>query len=236
LAVGSEQSLENIFGAFDTWLGERLSKRIRAGEFELDDEPVRVDSTDGRTIRGLLKKIGTAPRPHDPPSATDLDTRYQTYAAKLKALGGADPARVLGHAIVQCYVHEYESGGPRAFLLALGRRVGLFYPHFQGRTREKRIRPSVPLLDMIVRACVPSKEAVPLEEFLATLWERFGLIVGGRRSDAWDDATYLARHGIALEYEDLAANTEALVDELALMGLARRYPDDVTFVGDGHAI
>ena len=34
-------------------------------------------------------------------------------------------------------------------------------------------------------------------------------------------------------FRSLVGNTEALIDELAAMGLARRYPDAVAFVGDG---
>jgi hypothetical protein len=235
MAVASEKSLDEIFASFEKWLGTRLAKRIRGGKLLVDDEPLIAESTDGRSIRAVLRRFGVAKREHGAPSPEELDTRYQTYVTKLKELAGADPAEVLGHAIVQCYVNEYESGGPKDFLQGLGRRAGLFFPHFQGRAREKRVKPSVPVLDMLVRACVPAKSVVPLEEFLATLWQRFGLVVGGRRSDAWDDAERLAAIGIALEYDDLAMNTEALVDELALMGLARRYPDGVTFVGDGHA-
>ena len=77
-------------------------------------------------------------------------------------------------------------------------------------------------------------EALDLDAFLAVLWRRFGLMVGGRRSADWDDAARLEEAGIPVDIDELAANTEAFVDELVLMGLARRYPDGVTFVGDGY--
>lgn len=75
---------------------------------------------------------------------------------------------------------------------------------------------------------------MPLQDYLATLWERFGLIVGGRREEEWDDVEALGRWGLAVEPKALERNTDAFVDELVMMGLARRYPDDVAFVGDGH--
>jgi hypothetical protein len=86
-----------------------------------------------------------------------------------------------------------------------------------------------------VRSCVEHGEPIAFDCFLERLWRRFGLIVGGRRSEEWDDVTYLEEHGFAVSIDELGANTDALIDELALMGLARRYPDGVTFVGDGYA-
>jgi hypothetical protein len=119
-------------------------------------------------------------------------------------------------------------------LQGLGRKAGLLYPHFQGRAKEKRVRPSIPMLDVIVRCCVDHGGVIEFDEFLERLWRRFGLIVGGRRSEEWDDVQYLEQNSIAVSIDELGANTDAFIDELALMGLARRYPDGVTFVGDGH--
>jgi hypothetical protein len=234
VALASERSIDAIYAQFERWLGDRLAKRIAAGmALAPDAEPLAVTTTDGRTVRSILGKVGVAQQPHDAPEKDEVDTRYQTYATKLREFGASDPTLAMGHTLVHCYAREY-SGGPRAFLQALGRKVGLLYPHFQGRAREKRVRPSVPVLDMLVRACVRQGDAVDLGEFLQRLWARFGLVVGGRRSETWDDAAYLERWGVAVDIDDLAANTDAFVDQLSLMGLARRYPDGVTFVGDGY--
>jgi hypothetical protein len=235
VGLASERSVDAIYVHFERWLGQRVAKRVSDGvPLSAGEEPLEVTTTDGRTARSILGKIGVGSKPHDPPERDEVDTRYQTYATKLREIGPSDPALVMGHALVQCYAREYESGGPKSFLQALGRKVGLLYPHFQGRAREKRVRPSVPILDMLVRACVEHGHAVDLGEFLERLWGRFGLVVGGRRSQDWDDAAYLDQWGLPVEIDDLAANTEAFVDQLSLMGLARRYPDGVTFVGDGY--
>jgi hypothetical protein len=234
LGIASERALERIYAGFEAWLAERVGKRLAAGQPLTGDEVLLAPSLDGRKVRAMLARITTAAGRHREPDKECVDARYDAFVAKLRELGDADPARVLGHTLVHCYASEYRtSGGPRPFLQGIGRRVGLLYPHFVGRVRDERVRPSLPVLDLLVRACVPAGEVVGLRVFLERLWTRFGLIVGGRRSGAWDDGAYLDRFGVPVEIDDLAANTEAFVDELALMGLARRYPDGVTFVGNG---
>ena len=89
---------------------------------------------------------------------------------------------------------------------------------------------------MIVRACVPVGEALALDDFLTRMWERFGIVAGGRRSDSHGDAEVLARHGLHVDAGALEANTELLVIQLTAMGLARRYADNVAFVGDPDAV
>lgn len=235
-AIASERSLEQMHTEFEAWLGDRLADRIRREKPLAEGvEPLPANSTDGRTIKAAFRRIADAAKDHPDPSSDIVDARYQMYVVKLKQLGGDDPARVLGHALVQIYCREYSSGGPRSFLTSLGRRAGLLYPHFQGRSREKRVRPSVAMLDVMTRACVEPGSVVSLEDFLERLWLRFGFIVGGRRSHEWDDVAYLNEARIPVEVDDMIENTEAFVEDLVLLGLARRYPDGVTFIGDGYA-
>lgn len=235
VALASERSLDAIYSAFESSLGDRLALRLAAGKPLTRDAPeVQAISTDGRQVRALLQKLGVARKPYGEPSKEETDARVATFYAVRRELGGDDAPRVVAQTLVGCYTREYESGGPRKFLQALGRKVGLLYPHFQGAARERRIRPSVPIIDVLVRSCVPSGEVIPLEEFLERLWTRFGLVLGGRRSDDWDDAEVLERANLPVDADALMRNTEEFIDELAMMGLARRYPDGVTFVGDGY--
>ena len=88
---------------------------------------------------------------------------------------------------------------------------------------------------MLVRACVPAGEFITLGGFLVKLWDRFGLIVGGRETDEWSDGEFLHKQDVKIDQSALLANTIDLVEQLVSVGLARRYPDNVTFVGDGHA-
>ncbi|EDM77788.1 hypothetical protein PPSIR1_38439 [Plesiocystis pacifica SIR-1] len=236
VAVASERSLDFIYGSFEQWLAKRLAGLIAKGQALADDmDPAPSGTTDLRRVKPFLVGIDSAKSKQGSPSDQEIKQRMNYFKQARQQLGPkAKPADVLARALVASYCREYESGGPKQFLRGLGCKVGLFYPHFQGATRSKRVRPSVPVIDMLVRACVEHGDAVPLDEFLERLWRRFGLIVGGRRDETWDDAGVLANRGLPVDIPALLENTERLVDELTVMGLARRYADDVTFVGDSY--
>jgi len=235
IALASERSLDAAVRAFERWLGDRLAERIARGEpLAPEEDPLPAETTNTRAIRAVMSRIMEADRAHGAPSDEVIEGRMATYHRVKDELDA--PEKILAHTLVDCYAREYKkSGGPRQFLVKLAHRSGLAYPYKQGNAKNKRIRPTVLVLDTLVRACVAAGESVPIDVFLERLWERFGLIVGGRRgtSDGWDDAEAVTRAGIWLDADDLGANTEALLDELAAMGLARRYPDAVAYVGDG---
>lgn len=232
IAVASERSLDLAVRAFERWLADKLAERIAAGEpLAPEEDLLPANTTNLRSVRAILARIGVAEKGHADPSDELVEGRLATYRRISEEM--EEPARILAHTLVDCYGRENKSGGPHPFLVGLARKVGLAYPHKQGAARNKRIRPTVLVLDMLVRACVPEGDAVPIDVFLERIWQRFGLIVGGRRGEDWDDSEALSRCGITLDHQDLVGNTEALIDELAAMGLARRYPDAVAFVGDG---
>lgn len=236
VAYVSERSVDRIFSKFESWLAQRLGRLIAKGQPLLkDEEPLPADTGDIRRVRRMLSQISADGKGDTLPSEDAVLQRLHYFKTAKQQIGtNAKPAYVLASALVSSYCREFHSGGPRRFLQGLGRRAGLLYPHFAGAAREKRVRPSVPVLDMLVRACVPCGERIPLRDFLDRLWERFGLIVGGRRDSDADDADLLARHELLIDTPQLVANVERLVDELVVMGLARRFADNVTFVGDGH--
>lgn len=236
LARASEQSVALIHERVGQWLSERLADRLRANKSVSNEEGLELPgSTDGREVRKFLRSLGVAKKPHGPPSDAELDERMGAFNEARARFGKGDVAKTLAATLVECYLREYESGGPREALTRLCTRAGLLYPHYQGRSAEKRFQPSSPVLDMLVRACVANGEAIPLDEFLERLWLRFGLIAGDRRNGSWDDGAYLHSHGIPVDPGLLQENTEALVAQFVAMGLARRYPDNVTFIGVGHA-
>lgn len=214
---------------------DRLARRLATGAplAEGEDAPP-VETTDGRRVRAYLKTIMSATRGESAPTEKTLNERVAHYTRARQILGEqAEPARVLAQALVDSYCREFSSsGGPKPFLQSLGCRVGLLYPHFQGGAKRKRYRPSVPVLDMLARACVSAGETVTLSDFLERLWRRFGLIVGGRQDPEWDDAAFLSKCGLRVDTPELVENGERLVEELIAMGLARRFADGVTFVGD----
>lgn len=232
MAVVSERSVSQMLVHFERWLTKRLAVLLREGRPLTSGEPAIDVDSDGRSVRAMLRKILDSKGRS--PSDELLGERMAAYAQAKRAFPDADAAELIAITLVDCYLQEYESGGPRPFLQTLARRAGLLFPHFQGRSREKRLRPSVAVMDMLVRACVRSDEAVSLEEFLKRLWTRFGLILGGRRTAEWDDVEFLADHGLATDPKVLQENTESFVDELGLMGLGRRFADGVTFLGEAN--
>lgn len=235
LAVASERSLLAAFSGFDTWLADQLERRLSRGKPLVRDEVIDISKVeDGRSVRALLRTIASAKKGHPAPTDAEVNERFQVFATARNQYRGQNAVRVFAQALQEIYSQEYESGGPQSFLLSLGRRCGLLYPHFQGRSRDKRVMPNARILEMLVRACVRHGETVSLEAFLGRLWDRFGCVVGGRHTDKWSDADVLAAHGAGVEIEDLATNTECFVDELVSMGFARRYPDGVTFVGESY--
>jgi hypothetical protein len=235
LTMASERSLQQMYEAFEYWLAEMLSERIRRERLKSPEgETIAVESTDGRIARSLLRRVGTARQGHAEPDADTLNARMADFETARREFGTDEPWRVLGHTLVASYLREFTSGGPRAFLQGLESRTGLVYPHFQGRGL-RRLKPSTAILDLMVRACVPAGGAVPLDDFLELLWHRFGFVVGSRRNDGWDDAEYLHAHNVPVDFGALVDNSVALVEQLVAMGLAQRYADNVTFVGDAHA-
>lgn len=235
LAIASERSLTCTFSGFHSWLVDELEARIEKRKPLVRDE--RIDEArldDGRSVRAIMRGILTAKARHAPPTESEVDNRFRVFSTVRSQYKDHGTARVFAQALMEIHLQEYESGGPQSFLLSLGRKCGFLYPHFQGRAREKRAMPNARILEMIVKACVPRGEAASLELFLERLWERFGCVIGGRLTEEWSDADILAEHGIDVEIEALATNTECFIDELVSMGLARRYPDGVTFVGDSY--
>jgi hypothetical protein len=232
LTVAGELSLRKVYENFEEALAEFLSERIAKGK-ALSRDGLRIEpvSSDGREMRPVLRSIGSAGSGHAEPDDDTISARMADFTEAKRAFGSDDPSRVLGHALVASYLREYVSGGPREFLRGLLTRTGFIYPHFQGRGL-RRVRPNTRVMDMIVRSCVPSGLAIPLDEFLERLWDRFGIIVGGRRNASWDDADALSDVGIDVDIQALQKNTDSFVDELEAIGLAVRHADHVTFVGD----
>ncbi len=240
LAVASEASLNAYYASFETWLAKQLGIRLtkglplcknedRDGDEDLGDLPTLRKDSVRKWLGEILLVKGANPTPDV------IDDRMYQYEQALAKHGKDDPGLVLGDTLVQSYVAEYESGGPRKFLGGLGRKVGVIFPHFQGRSKEKRVQPSVPILDMLVKACTSAEGPLPLHEFQQRLWERFGMVLGTRQDENGGDHALLASHGIEVSKTDLDSNVETFVDHLAQLQLARRYPDNITYIGRNHA-
>jgi hypothetical protein len=240
LAIASEASLNAYYASFEAWLARQLGVLLTKGaplcpnedsdgHEDLGELPdLRKDA-----VRKWLSQILLVKGANPTPAA--IADRMYLYEQALAQHGKDDPGLVLGETLVQSYVAEYETGGPRKFLGGLGRKVGVIFPHFQGRSREKRIRPSIPILDMLVKACTETKGPVPLHVFQQRLWERFGMVLGTRHDEEGGDHALLVSHGIEVSKTDLDTNIETFVDHLVQLQLARRYPDNITYIGRYHA-
>ena len=161
-----------------------------------------------------------------PPNAETVETRLARY--EQAAAAGQGWAWTVARTLFLCHQSEYRSGGPRQFVEGIARRCGLVFPHFQGGDGDRRVRPAPQVLDTLIRSCVPTGCMAPLPEFLSILWDRFGIVVGGR---GVADGAALRRSGAEVGPEDLEANTRAFVAALEALGLARNRPDGIAHVG-----
>jgi hypothetical protein len=106
-------------------------------------------------------------------------------------------------------------GDPTEFYRALGVRIGFLRP--TGGTRKYFTLDGV-LLEAVL-ASVISEDAISFREFLDRLYERYGLLTGGRAVDA----EILLDAGIdQVTVEDLRENAGALRQQLVAMAWARR--------------
>jgi hypothetical protein len=229
----SELTLDALYRRFENWITARLADRIRTGRqlAPVEDSTAPLES---EAAEKWLAHVGGAKGNGAEPSGETVRRRRAALREALQSTS-SDVAGALARALMQSYLVEFESGGPQPFLQGLARRAGLFYPHFQGRSKQKRVAPSVPMVDMLVRACVRVGDELPFEDFLEQLWLRFGLVTGGRVSLQPSDFHLLREAHVEVDPCALATNCERFVDQLVAMGLARRYADNVTFVGDSYA-
>lgn len=241
LALASEISLNAFYAAFEDWLARQLAAMLKNGAKLYDKDPDKDPSEAPQTpktlhratVRAWLKKF--TDKDGNEPNDKIIEIRLGFFEQALAQYGREDVYLVLGETLAKCSFEEYISGGPREFLQAVGKRIGLVYPYGQGRTRDKRIRPSVHILNLLVKACVPANKSIPFNEFLDRLWERFGIIAGGRIDTQHSDPELLAAIGADVSPSDLQENCAALIECLSEIGLARKYPDNISYVGKYNA-
>lgn len=238
LARASELSLIRYYEGFERWLGLQLGDRIRRGQpvsTVKDSKHTRPaqpapESLHRSSVKAWLKSF--ADEKGEVPDEDTLENRMALFEEALAEHGRESTADVLGATLASCYYDEFsERGGPRRFLQGIGKQVGLIFPHGVGRSLDKRVRPSVQTLDVLVKACTPTDRAIPMDEFLLNLWRRFGIVVQGEIENGLSVHEQLVGHGIDVSPTDLKENRDALIEHLVDIGLARRYPDNVAYIG-----
>lgn len=112
------------------------------------------------------------------------------------------------------------------FVRSLGWRSGFFYP--VEKNPRKRVVPTDRTLEVLVLSTF-DVTGRPLEfrEFLDSLYERWGLVCGGRT----EDAVILERAGETVGSHELGENGDRFLSRLESIGLARRFADSVAVVG-----
>jgi hypothetical protein len=217
IAVASSASLAALHSAFERWIVDALAESLADGSAPC---PLPPPDCVGLLLASLADDKGA------PPDAETVEVRLAHH--EQAAAAGRGWAWTVARTLFLCHQSESASGGPRQFVEGIARRCGLVHPHFQGGDGDRRVRPAPLVLDTLVRSCVPAGHMAPLPEFLSTLWERFGLVVGGRGAD---DEAALRRSGAEVGPADLEGNSRAFVATLETLGLACRRPDGVAHVG-----
>ena len=234
LARASEESLILLFTGFEDFLVDELRDRlerkqpVRYGNRRNENESLELPAQRRDSVAKFFKQIGG----YRNAKVTDklLQERLECWQRVCQVRGKDNAALVMAQTLVECYLAENKGGNPTDFLRGVGRRTGLIYPHFEGRGAQKRIRPSVEILEVLVKACTPVSPAVSDREFLDQLWNIFGFVTGGRP----DDALLLEDVGVQVSFEELNSNWDSLVTRLSKIGLARRYPDNISYIGRFH--
>lgn len=121
-------------------------------------------------------------------------------------------------------IDQIVSSSPTAVARSLGTRTGLLSP---GPYSRKRYIAVPDLLEVLIRATIPSQEQWTIDK-LAQYWaNHYGLLFGA----LGDENALLAEWGIdAIDGSSLYENTDALATILELSGYARRYADGVILV------
>lgn len=112
------------------------------------------------------------------------------------------------------------------FLRLFGVRCGLLYP--QQKNPNKRLVPADRTLEVLTVSTFDAiGQQLEYRDFLDALYERWGIVAGGRP----EDGALLAAAGADVDSASLAQNSERFLSRLEALGLARRLADSVAVVG-----
>jgi len=209
---------QRIEQAFEEGLGRQLKSR---GEHDLSENKYRA------LARSWLPELDTGTA-----NAKKEQRVWERFQRDFDAflIGTSQPFDAFKRAAVRAaFLAMGEE--PESVSRSLGRMVGIVYPRHQGRG-DKYFSPAPQFLDMLVLCLIePDEGMIPVEEFWARARERFGLLSG---SEGSADSRRLLRWGIRrASPTELEANAKEMLAELARMGHAREYADDIAMVSAG---
>lgn len=133
-----------------------------------------------------------------------------------------EPFTACGQALYDILASEAE-GDPIRYLRQLGHRCGLMWPPENLRP-AKRFVVQQDMLEVIIRGSVGPGETIGMPELQRRLWDRFGIVVGGR----YEDQRLLDRAGIyQADGDALLLNRERFASRLGGLDFARLLADGV---------
>lgn len=136
-----------------------------------------------------------------------------------------EPHQLLGQAIYDIMALEAD-GDPIRYLRQLGVRSGLLWPP-ENLQPTKRFALHQDMLEMLVRASVEPGSSVDLPTLQERLWERFGIVVGGRPED---ERVLVAAGVYQADSGALRDNRDRFTERLDGLDFARLLADGVLTV------
>lgn len=127
-----------------------------------------------------------------------------------------EPAQLLEHLVRKAQVRHRQHVGK--FHGTWARQIGM---SSRRSSRSTRYAPTDRLLKTLVVCSVDGRQE--LKNFLALLWERYGIIVGDHQADQ------LINQGV-VDRVDFAENATRLEERLASLGLLERFSDSCAYV------
>lgn len=121
------------------------------------------------------RKKKTAPKVRQ----EELDELWAYAKEKANKTEGKDVFLEIGEAMYDM-LSLTASSHPVAYIREIGTAAGLLYPP-DSQHPNKRFVISQDILEMLLRSCVNPKEVISGKDIRERLWDRFGIVIGGRQ-------------------------------------------------------
>ncbi len=121
----------------------------------------------------------------------------------------------------------------KAFIDKLMKLIGFYYPGVRGPGLT-RFKPKYNIIELLVYTLIEEGDKnkyIDYQVFLKRLWENYGIIVGGLRTDDFNDFDHLIKKGYDIDQEDLKENRQNFLNILKSYGFAKSFHDDLDIVG-----
>ncbi len=196
----NRRAIETLYtGRFKSWLEGRIGLRPTEKKCEIFLSEVEFGKNDDNNRQQLRRS-------------------FQAYRGQYERLDAMAEA-------VRETVFRNLSGTPLDFYRGLGVRCGFVRPAGNNAVRKYYTLEGT-LLEAVLASVLPGGE-MAYQEFLALMFERYGLLVGGRQ----EDVEILMESGIgSATVQDLRRNSQAFRQQLLSLGWARQYADGVLMV------